>query len=111
MGKKSFEAEEMMIGVQKNKLASRFALGPISLQFVTIILLALFSLMYLLQNNQMTTRGYKLAQLKNEQVEVLQESEKYQVEAARLHSLNAVKDRIKNLEMESVGSVKYLAVK
>jgi hypothetical protein len=73
--------------------------------------LALFSLMYLLQNNQVTTEGYKIAQIKDEQISLLQENERYQVEAARLQTLDAVKDRIKNLEMESVGSVKYLAVK
>lgn len=105
------QVNEMLTGVQKNRMAARFALGPVSLQFVTIVLLSLFSLLYLLQNNQLTTQGYKIAQMKNEQIDLLQESEKYQVEAARLQSLNAVKDRIKNLDMETVGSVKYLAVK
>lgn len=111
MTKNQKEMEQMFSGVQKNRIASRFALGPVSLQFVTIVLLAMFSLFYLLQNNQLTTQGYKVAQMKNEQVELLQENEKYQVEAARLQSLDAIKDRVKNLEMEAVGSVKYLAVK
>lgn len=111
MSRKQPEVEQLFTGVQKNRIASRFALGPVSLQFVTIVLLAMFSLMYLLQNNQLTTQGYKVAQLKNEQVDLLQENEKYQVEAARLQSLDAIKDRVKNLEMEAVGSVKYLAVK
>jgi hypothetical protein len=102
--------EEVYSGLKKNRIASRFALGPVSLQFVTIILLALFSLMYLLQNNQMTTQGYKIAQLKNEQLDILQENEKYQVEAARLKALDKVKEQVKNVEMETVTSVKYLAV-
>ncbi len=111
MGRDRKEVEQIFSGVQKNRIASRFALGPVSLQFVTIVLLAMFSLMYLLQNNQLTTQGYKVSQIKDEQLELLQENEKYQVEAARLQSLDAVKDRVKNLEMEAVGSVKYLAVK
>lgn len=102
--------EEMYSGLKKNRTASRFALGPVSLQFVTVMLLALFSLMYLLQNNQMTTQGYKVAQLKNEQLDILQENEKYQVEAARLKALSEIKNQIKDMEMEKVSSVKYLAV-
>ncbi len=102
--------EEMYSGIKKNQTASRFALGPVSLQFVTIILLALFSIMYLMQNNQMTTQGYKVAQLQNEQVEILQENEKFQVEAARLKALNEIKEQVKEMEMETVSSVKYLAV-
>jgi hypothetical protein len=96
--------------VQKNRLASRFALGPVSLQFVTIILLALFSLMYLLQNNQMTTEGYKLAQIKNEQIDLLQEYEKYQVEASRLQALGAIQTEIADQEMETVGTVEYFSI-
>ncbi|MBU0648369.1 hypothetical protein KJ855_04285 [Patescibacteria group bacterium] len=110
MASSNRQVNEMFTGVQKNRMASRFAVGPVSLQFVTIILLALFSLMYLLQNNQMTTQGYKLAQLKSEQVEILQQNEKYQVEAARLKALGEVKKKVENLEMETVESVRYLAV-
>ncbi len=102
--------EEMHSGMKRNQTANRFALGPVSLQFVTIVLLALFSLMYLLQNNQMTTQGYKIAQLKNDQLEILQENEKFQVEAARLKALSEIKGKVQNMEMESVSSVKYLAV-
>lgn len=105
------EVENLFVGAQKNKMASRFALGPISMQFVTIVLLALFSLMYLLQNNQMTTQGYKVAQLKSEQIDILQENERYQVEAARLKALGEIKNKVKDLEMESVTNVKYLAGK
>ncbi|MFA4930698.1 MAG: hypothetical protein WC570_02415 [Patescibacteria group bacterium] len=111
MNKSQSEVEGMFAGVQKNKLASRFAVGPVSMQFVTVVILALFSILYLLQNNQMTTQGYQIAQLKSQQLDVLQENERYQVEAARLKALNAVKDKIGTLEMESVESVKYLAVK
>lgn len=107
--RKNVTVDEMFHGVQKNRLASRFALGPVSLQFVTIILLALFSLLYLLQNNQMTTDGYKLAQVKNEQVDLLQEYEKYQVEAARLQALGAIQTKIADLEMETVGTVEYFS--
>lgn len=111
MSRAKSEVESMFTGVQKNKLASRFAVGPVSMQFVTVVLLALFSILYLMQNNQMTTQGYKIAQLKSEQLEVLQENEKYQVEAARLKALNAIKGRVDELEMETVENVKYVAVK
>ena len=107
---KKVTVDEMFHGVQKNRLASRFALGPVSLQFVTIVLLALFSLLYLLQNNQMTTEGYKLAQVKNDQIDLLQEYEKYQVEASRLQALGAIQTKIGEMEMETVGTVEYFSI-
>ena len=84
-----------------------FKMGPVSLGFITVLIFSLISLFYLAQSNQITTKGYALQELQEEQSKVLSENERLQVEAARLESLNKASQKAKDLSMVPIKELKY----
>jgi hypothetical protein len=84
-------------------------LGPVALGFVTVLIFSLISLFYLAQSNQITTKGYALQELQQQQDKVVSENERLQVEAARLESLNKAKEKAGSLSMVPVKDLKYFS--
>jgi hypothetical protein len=84
-------------------------LGPVALGFVTILIFSLISLFYLAQSNQITTKGYALQALQQQEDKVVSENERLQVEAARLESLNKAKSKVGDLSMIPVKDLKYFS--
>jgi len=82
-------------------------MGTLSLGFITVIILALVSLFYLAQSNQITTKGYALQELEQKKTKILSENERLQVEAARLESLNKASEKAKDLSMVPLKELKY----
>ena len=85
----------------------RFALGPLSLGFITVLLFSLVSILYLAQNNQITTKGYILKELETERTKILSENERLQVEAARLESLSKISQEAEKLSMVPLRDLRY----
>lgn len=83
--------------------------GPVALGFVTVLIFSLISLFYLAQSNQITTKGYALQELQQQEDKVISENERLQVEAARLESLNKAKEKAGSLSMVPVKELKYFS--
>jgi|GEM_PF-842077 len=84
-------------------------LGPVALGFVTILIFSLVGLFYLAQSNQITTKGYALQGLQQQEDKVVSENERLQVEAARLESLNKAKSKAGDLSMVPVKELRYFS--
>ncbi|MGA2666517.1 MAG: hypothetical protein ABSE91_00295 [Patescibacteria group bacterium] len=84
-------------GIRKRTVKSELKLGPVSLKFVTIALIATAALFYLAQSTQATSLKYQVMNLQtkvgNEQMDLKQ----LQVESARLQSLNEIKTSATNM--------------
>lgn len=89
-------------GLRKRTIGQEIKIGPLSLQFITIILLAVLALFYLAQSTQSATRNYKLRELEDKRNKLQQESERLEVEVIRLKSLNEIKNGTQSLNLEPI---------
>ncbi len=76
-----------------------FKIGPISLNFLTIIIICLLALFYLIQSQQSSVKGYQIKDLEEEKQAAVEENEKLQIEAAQLKSIENIKNTADSLEM------------
>ncbi len=79
-------------GIRKRTVKSEVRLGPVTLKFVTIALLAVAALFYLAQSSRATAQKYNVSNLQNEVQQNQNDVDQLKVEAARLQSLNAIKE-------------------
>ena len=93
------------VGVRKRTIGRQFKLGPISLQFVTVVILAAAALFYLAQSTASATRNYYLTELQQKKETLSQENEKLKVEAIRLRSLNEIQKAAQNFKLEEIRDI------
>ena len=89
-------------GFRKRTINRRFQLGPISIKFVTIALLAVAALFYIAQSAQGTASKYKISQLEDQKSQIQTDVRQLEVESARLKSLNEIKNNVQVLNLEPV---------
>ena len=78
-------------GFRKRTIKREFKIGPLSLKFVTIALIAVGALFYLAQSTQTASTKYEIMQLSDSQKQLEAQSKDLEVEAVRLKSLNEIK--------------------
>lgn len=66
------------------------SVGPLTLRFITIIIIALLCILYLAQSTQGATENYKVRELEQTQKELQKENERLEVESVRLQALKNV---------------------
>lgn len=88
-------------GFRKRTIQGRLKIGPVSLKFITIALLAIAALFYLAQSAQSSTFKYKIMELQDQQSKVQTDVKQLEVESARLKSLNEIKNSAQVLNLES----------
>ena len=84
-------------------------MGPVTLCFVTIILLCLVSLFYLTQANQIATTGYEIKDLEDKLNKLTEENHKLELRAAELQSVRNVEEGVKKLNMVPLQKVIYVS--
>lgn len=87
-------------GLRKRTIGRELKLGPLSLSFVAIIILAALTLFYLAESTQSATNNYKARELENKKVELEKENKQLEVEAVRLKSINEIKKSTENGNLE-----------
>ncbi len=102
------QSNNLQPGVQKRTFSPQIKIGPVSLTFINIILICLLALLYLIQSNQLLTKGYKIKQLEEKKLEILSENEDLQVEATRLQSIKEIETGIGESQMEPTKKINYL---
>lgn len=85
---------------QKRTIKNEVKIGPLSIQFIVIIILAAIALFYLAQSTQGATENYKLQQLRDQKEKLQTETERLEVESARIKSINEIKKSADSLGME-----------
>ncbi|PIT97265.1 hypothetical protein COT77_02455 [Candidatus Berkelbacteria bacterium CG10_big_fil_rev_8_21_14_0_10_41_12] len=90
------------IGERKRTIGKRFSLGSGTLKVVVVVIFAAFTLFYLSQSTQSTTRNYTISDLENQKNKVQSETERLEVEATRLKSLNDIQSNADRLGMENI---------
>lgn len=61
--------------------------GPLSLRFITLLILAALALFYLAQSSQSATKNYKVRELELTKQGLHEENERLEIETQRLKSL------------------------
>lgn len=85
--------------VRKKTLSQKIEVGMTSLVFVTIILVAVISLVYLAHANRNATKGYALKSLELRRSNLLTENEVWDMQIAQVKSLQAIQSDPKILSM------------
>lgn len=87
-------------GFRKRTIRSELKIGPVSLKFITIALLAIAALFYLSQSAQSSTFKYKIMDLEDQKSNIETDLRQLEVESARLKSLNEIKNSVPALGLE-----------
>lgn len=100
--------DEWQYGARKRTIAPEFKIGPVSLKFIIFGLLAVAGLFYLAQTMQTSAIKYNIMQIQQQKDDLVAKSKELEVEAARLKSLNEIKDSSQNLGLEPINQVNYI---
>jgi|GEM_PF-392672 len=76
--------------VRKRTLSQKIEFGMTSLTFLTIILVAIVSLVYLAHANSNATKGYALKNLELRRAQLLTENEVWDMQISQIKSLQAL---------------------
>ena len=77
-------------GFRKRTIKKELTVGPVSLKFITLALLAVGALFYLAESSQGASQEYQITQLSATRQQVEEKGRDLEVEAARLKSLNEI---------------------
>lgn len=98
--------------IGQNRIYPQIKVGSVSLTFITLIIIALLSLLYLAFSNQLAGRGYELRRLEEKKAILSEEIERLEVESSRLQSLKAVEEAVKqNKLVPTQSKVNYIIKK
>lgn len=88
-------------GVRKRTINRVVQIGPLSLRFMTLVMLAAVALFYLAQSTQSATKTYKVQELRQEKDSLTKEQDRLQIEATRLKSLQQIQESADKLGLQS----------
>jgi hypothetical protein len=87
-------------GFRKRTIKKELKIGPVSLKFITIAIIAVGALFYLAESSQGSSQEYQIMQLQKNKQELTDQTKDLEVQAARLKSLNEI-----NTSSQSMGLV------
>jgi len=90
----------MDLGTRKRTIGREVKIGPVSLSFVSIIILAALALFYLAESTQGATKNYQVRELEDQKTQLVQEQQRLEVESVRLKSLSEIKQSTENGNLE-----------
>lgn len=97
---------------RKKTINNQISVGPLTLRFITIIIIALLCILYLAQSTQGAMQNYKYRELEQTKKDMQKENERLDVEATRLQALKNIdieKDKkTEEKEFEMVNDIEYL---
>lgn len=81
------------------------------MKFATILLVAIAALFYLAQSAQAASKKYQIMQLGSQRQNLQEQTKDLEVQAARLKSLNEIKQGTQEQGMEPVGQASFVEQK
>lgn len=104
--------KEMSNNLRSRTINSSVSIGPLTLRFITVIVIAALCILYLAQSTQGATQNYKVREMEQKQNELEKENERLDVEAVRLQALKNVdvnKDKKdEDKKFKTVDSLEYV---
>lgn len=91
-----------MPGYRHRTISRTLSVGPLSLRFVVVGILASAALFYLALTTSNSTSSYKIFDLQEQVVQLKDDNQRLQIEAVRLKSLNEIKESTKDLNLQPV---------
>ncbi len=88
-------------------LRRKLRLGPITLGFITLILICVLSLFYLTSTDGIATKGYELKGLEGEVKTLKDQNGQLRLEKARLESIKNLEKGAKQLNMVKINQVSF----
>jgi len=98
-------------GYRKRTIAQEVKIGPLTIKFATIALLAIAALFYIAMSTQGSAQKYQLMQISETKKDLETKANDLEVEAARLKSINEIKKTAEAQNLEPVGEIDYLQKK
>jgi len=95
-------------GKRNSTLTDSFKIGPTSIKFVTVIIVALVTLFYLAQVQLEGAKKLKVTELTKKQENLDEENKRLETEVVRLQSIQTIKKEAESLDMVPVQQVNYL---
>jgi hypothetical protein len=95
-------------GVRAHNIKRQFRIGPVSLQFATVVLIALASLFYLTQSGRVSDKSFQLRELEAKKDVLSTQNDRLRLEAARLQSLQELKNSQVVKDMVAPARIDYL---
>lgn len=97
---------------RKRTINGQVSIGPLTLRFITIIIVALLCILYLAQSTQGAMQNYQLRELEQTKKDLQKENERLDIEATRLQALKNIdieKDKkTEEKEFETISDIEYL---
>ena len=81
------------------------------LNLIIVILIVGIGIVYLLQMNHMSVKGYEIKDLENRIQDLEEYNKKLQLQIDEKQSLSYINDKLADLQMVDVGRVEYLSAK
>jgi len=97
--RKKFSAERQPIRV-----------GPLTLNFLLVVLICAAGVFYIFEVNDVATRGYKIKELEKRAQDLESNNEKLKIREAELRSMYNIEERTKNLNMVAPGNISYITL-
>ncbi|GEM_PF-3052584 len=88
------------LGMRRMSSGRTIRVGPITMRFMTVVLLALAALFYLAQSSESATKRYKVFELEQTQSKLNEENEWLKTESLRLKSLQELKTTSESLDLQ-----------
>lgn len=95
------------LGYKKRAIDRTVRVGPVSLKFIAIGLLFILMLFYVVESNESSLKGYKIQELQSKKDDLLNETQKLNLEVARLKSLEAL-ENTKESNLAPPAKIDYL---
>lgn len=97
-------------GYRKRTLTrSQLRVGPVSIQFVIVLVGTLVGLFYLVQSNRVSTESLQLQAMERQKSQIVEENERLSIEAARLQSLQQIKKSADEAKLTPSGKAAAVA--
>ncbi|HOX40836.1 MAG TPA: hypothetical protein PK263_01415 [bacterium] len=95
-------------GARKKTVDRRFFIGPNTIKFVSLAVLAVLAIVYLSQSTAGASRSMKTRELESEKNALDEKAKWLEVEATRYQSLREIDNAVEKPVMEPVSSVDHL---
>lgn len=93
---------------RSSTFSNNFKVGPVSIKFITIIIVAVVALFYLTQVQLESGKKQKISELQKRQEELEKESKRLENEVVRLQSIQEIKKQAETLDMVPATEINYL---
>jgi len=91
----------------KRTISSEIKAGPVTIKFITILIIAILSLFYLFQSNISATKSYLVKELEEKKNNIETQNEELRYEAERLKSLDKAQAEAQKKNLEEVKNIDF----